>query len=209
MAADVTVEWGEDRPVRLIDRIFGDPATSPVYRVSLPAVAVAVVSVALFAVAEVLPWISIRSSSGAVTPGPPSNRETSIEGVADGAAFAYYVALVLLLMVVSAALVSRPHARRSLGAAGLGLAAALLVVILGLISKAGAGGDLALFYEVDAAAGSGPYVAIAAVVAAAAALALSGWHPHRAIRRRSGADVDDDDDSDGVAGPMDLTVSSG
>jgi hypothetical protein len=211
MAADATVEWGEDRPVRLIDRIFGDRATGPVSRLSLPAVAAGVISVALFAVAEVLPWISIQSSSvpGAFTPGLPNGRETSIEGVADGAVFAYYIGVVLLLMVVSAALVGRPHARRSLTATGFGLVAALLVVVLGLIAKAGEGGDLALFYDVDATAGSGPYVAIAAVAAAAAALALSGWHPHRAIGRRSAADVDDDDDSTGEPGPIDLTVSSG
>jgi hypothetical protein len=212
MAADATVEWGEDRRVRLIDRIFGDPTTSPMYRLSLPGVAAGVISVALFAVAEVLPWITIRSSSvpGAFAPGSPSTRDTSIEGAADGAVFAYYIGMVLLLMVVSAAMVSRPHARRALVAAGVGLVAALLVVILGLIGKAAEGGDLALFYEVEATAGSGPYVAIAAVLAAAAALALSGWHPHRAIGRRSDADDDEDGDSDdGEPGPIDLTVSSG
>jgi hypothetical protein len=211
MAADATVEWGEDRRVRLIDRIFGDSATSPVYRVSLPGVAAGVISVALFAVAEVLPWISIQASSapGAFAPGMPNSRETSIEGAADGAVFAYYIGVVLLLMVVSAALVSRPHARRSLAAAGIGLVAALLVVILGLIGKAGEGGDLALFYDAEASAGSGPYIAIAAVLVAAAALALSGWHPHRAIGRRSEPDADDDDDDDDEPGPIDLTVSSG
>ena len=29
MAVDRTVEWGEERRVRLIDRLFGDPATPP------------------------------------------------------------------------------------------------------------------------------------------------------------------------------------
>ncbi len=211
MAADATVEWGEDRRVRLIDRILGDPATSPMYRVSLPAVAAAVVSVALFAVAEVLPWISIQTSSvpGAFEPSSPTSRDTSIEGAGDGATIAYYLAVVLLLMIVSAALASRTHARRSLAAAGFGLVAALLVIILGLIGKAGEGGDLALYYDVDASAGSAPYAAMAAALAAAAALELSGWHQRHSIGRLSEADVDDDDDaSAGVPGPIDLTVSS-
>jgi hypothetical protein len=77
-----------------------------------------------------------------------------------------------------------------------------------LIAKAGQGGDLALFYDVDSAAGSGPYVAIAAVVAAVAALALGGWHPRRSTGRRK-ADVDVHQDADAAPGPIDLTVSSG
>jgi hypothetical protein len=211
MAADATVEWGEDRRVRLIDRIFGDPATSPMYRISLPAFASGVISVALFAVAEVLPWISIQTSSvpGVFEPGSSPSRDTSIEGAGDGATIAYYVAVVVLLMVVSSALVSRQHARRSLVAAGFGLVAALLVIILGLIGKAGEGGDLAVFYDVDSTAGSAPYAAMAAVLAAAAALALSGWHPRHSIGRRSEADAAEDDDDDGEPGPIDLTVSSG
>jgi hypothetical protein len=214
MAADATVEWGDDeRRVRLIDRLFGDPATSPVRLVGLPALACGAIAVALFTVAEALPWITLRSVND--PDGPTSSaavavREFSIEGVADGAVIAYYVAVVLLCMVTAAALVSRPHARRVLSAAGFGLVASLLIVIVGLIGKAGRGGDLAPFYDVDATVESGPYFAIAAVVAAAAALALSGWHPRRSIgRRKPDADAAAGGDADVEPGPIDLTVSSG
>jgi len=211
MAADATVEWGDDeRPVRLIDRLFGDPATSPVRRVSVPALVCGVIAAALFAVAEAVPWITVERAfapgdlSGAV----PYDRAASIEGVADGAVTAYYLGVVLLLTLIGAALVCRPHARRVLTAAGFGLAAGLFVVLIGLIGKAGRGGDLGTEYRVDAVVEIGPYVAIAAVVAAVAALALSGWHPRRSMGRRK-MDAVVAKDADAEPGPIDLTVSSG
>jgi hypothetical protein len=210
MAADETVEVGEDelRP-RLIDRLLGDPARRSERRISLPAVASAAAALGLFSAAEALPWMNVKSATlvGAFQVGP-TDRDVTIEGVGDGAPGAYYIALILLLMVLGVAMVSRPYLRRLLTAAGLGLCAALLVVIVGLIGKAGAGGDLELFYDVDASAGAGAYVAIAAVVAAAAALALTGWRPHPAVGRRSRQDVHDEVDSDVGPGPIDLTVSS-
>jgi hypothetical protein len=209
-----TVEWGGDRPVRLIDRLFGDPATSPTRSVSVPAVVCGVIAVALFAAAETLPWITIDT----VTLGGPqeaapnlisSGHEASIEATGDGGVIAYYIGVVLLFTVVGAALMSRPHARRALSAAGFGLSAGLLIVIVGLISNAGNGGDLSSLYNVESVVEVGPYVAIAAVVAAAAALALSGWHPHRPVGRRQRVDdVDPDEDEDEEPGPMDLTVTS-
>jgi hypothetical protein len=212
MAADATVQWGDDeRRVRLIDRLFGDPGTSPVRRVSVPALVCGVLAVALFAVAEALPWMTLRSNN---LPGDASpelgaaSRDFSIESVGEGAVSAYYIAIVLLFMLIAAALVSRPHARRVLCAAGFGLVVGLLIVVVGLISKAGRGGDLEYFFDADATIESGPYVAIAAVVLAAAALALSGWHPHRSIRRPK-ADPDEREDEDVEPGPIDLTVSSG
>jgi hypothetical protein len=214
MAVDRTVEWGEDRPVRLIDRLLGDPGTGPARSVSLPAVVCAVIAVALFAVAETLPWMTID----AVTLGGPqeaapslisSGHEVSIEATGDGGVIAYYVGVVLLFMIVGATLMSRPHARRALSAAGFGLCAGLLIVIIGLIGNAGRGGDLGSLYNVDSVVEMGPYVAIAAVVAAAGALALSGWHPYRPAARRRPADVvDPDEDEDAEPGPIDLTVTS-
>jgi hypothetical protein len=215
MAADTTVEFGDDeRRVRLIDRLFGDPATDAERRLSVPAVACAVIAVVLFAVAEAMPWITVRSvslpSEASVSLViSSSHRDSSIEAIGNGTVFAYYVGLVLLLMVLGAALVSRPHARRVLSAAGFGLAAGLLIVVIGLIGKANHGGEQAGIYIVDSVAENGPYVAIAAVVAAVAALALSGWHPHRPVRRRKPAEtVVDEDDPDVEPGPIDLTVTS-
>jgi hypothetical protein len=213
MAADETVEFGEDeRPARLIDRLLGDPATRTASRISLPAVASAAIAFGLFAVAETVPWVSVKSATlvGSVQPAL-TDREASIEVLGGAAPGGYYIALILLLMVLGAAMVSRPHLRRLLTAAGFGLCAAMLVVILGLIGKAGGGGDLQLVYNVDASAGTGAYVAIAAVVAAAVALALTGWRPQPSIGRRKRMDIDDDDDevdSDTGPGPIDLTVTS-
>jgi hypothetical protein len=210
MASDATVEWGDDeRRVRLIDRLFGDPATSPVRRVSVPALVCGVIAVGLFAVAELLPWVNVQRAfePGSLPTTVLSNHETSIEGVAEGGVTAYYFGVLLLLTVVGAALVCRPHARRVLSAAGFGLVAGMLIVIVGLIGKAGRGGDLGTFYDADATAEAGPYVALAAVAAAAAGLALSGWHPHRSIARP--AEVDEDEDVEVEPGPIDLTVSSG
>jgi hypothetical protein len=213
MAADATVEWGDDgRRVRLIDRLFGDPETGPVRRVSVPALVCGVLAVGLFAVAEALPWMSVRPGN---LPGDESlvltgtTRDFSIENVGGGVVSAYHFGIALLLMVIGAALVSRPHLRRVLSASGFGLTAGLLIMVVGMIGEAGRGGDLAIFYaNVDATVERGPYVAIAAVVAAAAALALSGWHPHRSIRR-SKPDPAEAEDEDVEPGPIDLTVSSG
>jgi hypothetical protein len=211
MAADETVEFGEDeRPARLIDRLLGGPATRSASWVSLPAAASAAIALGLFAAAEALPWMTVKSATfvGSVQPAL-TDRESSIEGVGVGAPVAYYLALILLLAVLGTALVSRTHLRRLLTGAGFGLCAALLVVILGLIGKAGRGGDFELGYDVDASAGTGAYVAIAAVVAAAVALALTGWRPLPSIGRRKRTDVDDDEvDSDAGPGPIDLTVTS-
>lgn len=210
MAVDPTVEWGEERRVRLIDRLFGDPAASPERRISLPAVACAVIAAALFAVAETLPWITIRSVgvSGDELGTLRVAREASIEAVGNGSVTAYYIGIVLMFMLIGGALMSRPHTRRVLSAAGFGLAVGLLIVLVGLIGKAGRGGDLPGYYTVEATAEAAPYVAIAAVVAAAAALALSGWHPRASLGRRKPADVDVEEDAEAEPGPIDLTVTS-
>jgi hypothetical protein len=212
MAVDETLEYGEDeRPARLIDRLLGAPAMRSASRISLPAVASAAVALGLFAVAETLPWVDVKTATvvGSVQPAL-TDREASIAVLGDGAPGGYYIALILLLMVLGTAMVSRPHLRRLLTAAGFGLCAAMLIVILGLVSRAGRGGTLELAYEVDASAGTGAYVAMAAVVAAAVALALTGWRPYPSIGRRKRVEVEDDDeaDSDAGPGPIDLTVTS-
>ena len=217
MAAEATVEFGDDeRRVRLLDRLFGDPATSPERRLSLPAVACAVISAALFSVAQAVPWFTIESITLGTSVEPGSQvispaHKTSVEAAGDGAVVAYYLGIVLLFAIVGSALVSRPHTRRVLSAAGFGTSAGLLIVIIGLLADAGRGGDLSVLYKIEAVAEAGPYLAIAAVLAAVAALALSGWHPHGRIRRRKPVDADaveDDDDPDAEPGPIDLTVTS-
>src|SRR5687767_12844117 len=60
MAGDGTVEWGGDRPVRLLDRLFGDAGRGG-SRLSAPAVGAAVVATALFAAAELLPWMTVQA----------------------------------------------------------------------------------------------------------------------------------------------------
>src|SRR5262245_4404413 len=103
MAADEALEYGEDvRRGRLIDRLLGDPARRLDRQISLPALAAAVIAVGLFAVAEMLPWIFVQAATLPQSAGPAvaTDREATIEGVGVGAPVAYYIALVLLLMVL-------------------------------------------------------------------------------------------------------------
>jgi hypothetical protein len=194
----------------MIDRLFGDAMTGRQLRLSTPALACAVVAAALFAVAELLPWMTLRTGpTAAVEPGLNGTSEVSAEGVGDGLAVVYYLGLVLLLMLVGFVLVSRPHARRVGMAAGLGLSVGMLIVLLGMVRRARDGGDYRLAgTNVDVTVSPGVYVAMVAVLAAAAALALSGWTPGRRIRHRADVDTDPTDDPDEEAGPIDLTVTS-
>jgi hypothetical protein len=206
------MEWGENRPVRLIDRLFGEVTVGGQRRLSTPALACGVIAATLFAVAELVPWMTVRTGTlpEGFTPGVAGTRETSAEGVGNGLVVVYYLGLVLLLMLVGLVLVSRPYARRAFMAAGFGLSAGMLIVLLSFIRLAGAGGDYALStVNIDATAEFGPYVAIAAVFAAAAALALSGWTPARPSRHRAETGTDPTDDPDDEEpGPIDLTVTS-
>jgi hypothetical protein len=174
-------------------------------------VASGVIAVALFIAAELLPWMTIRAT--AVPTGPlaiaaSDERAVSIEVVGGGLVVAYYLGSLLLLVLIGLALVSRPYTRRMVCAAGFGLVTGLLIVLIGLIRRAGEGGELAVYYQPTASAASAPYVAVAAVLAAAAALALSGWHPGLRSRTRPAAAADPTDDPDAEPGPIDLTVSS-
>jgi hypothetical protein len=214
MAGDATVEWGDNRPVRLMDRLFGDVGGGGP-RLSAPAVGAAVVATALFAAAELLPWMTVQAIViSDLQPGSAlETRDMPLDRVGAGVAVAYYVGLFLLLSVTGLAQVSRPHARRALTAAGFGLGAGMLVLLLGIVRRAGSGAGSGLdgVYSVaTATVGGAPYLAIAGVLMAAAALVLSGWHPSVAGRRRPAAtpdEADDDDDDGEEPGPIDLTVT--
>lgn len=208
MSGDGTVEWGGDRPVRLLDRLFGEPGGGAP-RLSAPALGAAIVATALFAAAELLPWMSIEVNQASfnVPSGPSETRDVSLDLVGSGISTAYYVGLLLLLAVVGLAQVSRPHARRSLTAAGFGLSAALLVLLVGVIRRAGEGGQVVLFPPTESAAGPGPYLAIAGVCVLVAALVVGGWRPAVAVRRHQAEKPVDEDEDDEEPGPIDLTVT--
>lgn len=207
MADEQTVEWGERRRARLIDRLIG-PSAAPGPR--RPALVCAVASVALFVAAEVTPWSTITKVS-LLDDSPLSSvaRDAPVDEVSVGAGIAYHLGVLVLLTVVGVALASRASARRPAAAAGLGLAAGLLVLTVGLIDRAGSDLGLGIPYEVESRVGPGPFVAIAAQLAAAAAVTLAAWHrrPARPGKPAEPDDVDDPDDDE--PGPIDLTVSSG
>jgi hypothetical protein len=210
MSGDGTVEWAGDRPVRLLDRLFGDTGGGGP-RLSAPAVGAAMVGAALFVVAELLPWMTLDLTANYTAPGAPAEtRHLQLDMVGAGIATAYYVGLFLLLAVVGLVQVSRPHARRVLTAAGIGLATGMLVLLVGAVRRAGEGGE-ATFVSLpeSASPGPGPYLAIAAVLLMVAALVVSGWHPsvphRRPVAENPVDDVDDDDDDE--PGPIDLTVT--
>jgi hypothetical protein len=209
MSGDGTVEWGEDRPVRLLDRLFGDGGGGGT-RLSAPALGAAIVATALFVVAELLPWMTIEmmTSSFNSPTSTTETREMSLDLVGSGIATAYYIGLLALLALAGLVQVSRPHTRRVLIAAGIGVAAGMLVLLVGSVRRAGDGGETTFYPLTSATTGPAPYVAIAAVLAAATALVLSGWHPSVPGRRRPVAgDQMPDDDDDEEPGPIDLTVT--
>lgn len=216
MAGSGTLEFGEDRPVRLIDRLFGDYRAGG-FGLSAPAVGTAVVATALFIAAELLPWATVQrqieTGSGPTTLG--ATRDLSLDAVGWGVTAAYYIGLMLLLTVVGLAQVSRPHSRRALTAGGFGLAAAMVVLLVGVVRRAGEGGQYGVFDDsVSTTTGSAPYVAIAGVLVAVAALVITGWHPagpagltNRKRRPAAAEPVSDDDDDGEEPGPIDLTVT--
>lgn len=205
---DGTVEWGEDRPVRLMDRLFGD-AGGGGQRLSAPAVGAAVVAFALFLAAELLPWMTVDQPLQGIGPDiPTQTRDVSLDGVGWGITAAYYLGLMLLLATVGLVQVSRPHARRVLTAAGFGVAAALLVLLVGVIERAGKGGQYGVFdANTSTSVGPGPYLAIGGLLLVVAALVVSGWRPSVPGRRPAQAQEPVDDDDDEEPGPIDLTVT--
>lgn len=205
MSGDGAVEWGEGRPVRWFDRLFGDfGGGGP--GLSAPAVSAAIVGAALFAAAEVLPWMTVEQ---VVQPGVRAqSRDVSLEGVGWGVTAAYYLGVMVLLAVAGLAQVSRPHTRRALTAAGFGLAAGMVVLLIGIVRRAGEGGQFGMFDQLSTTAtvGSAPYVAIVGVLFALAALVITGWRPNAPVRRRQ-EPVANDGSDDEEPGPIDLTVT--
>lgn len=212
MAGSGTVEFGDDRPVRFVDRLFGDHGAGG-FGLSAPAVGAAVVAIALFIAAELLPWATVQRELNTRDGSTTQARDLSLDAVGWGVTTAYYLGLMLLLAVVGLAQVSRPHTRRSLTAAGFGLAAAMVVLLIGVVRRAGEGGQFGVFDEsVSTTPGSAPYVAIAGVLVAVAALVITGWHPagQAALtgrKRRPTAEPGSDDDDGEEPGPIDLTVT--
>jgi hypothetical protein len=212
MAGDGTVEFGAARRPGLLDRLFGTGpggAGSRRNTLSAPALACAVIAVALFAAAELLPWMTVNV---AATPGgqPGTDiKELPIQALGVGLVVPYYAGCAALLTLIGLVLVSRPHARRVLTAAGLGIAVAELIVLLGCIRWAGRGGEYAYSFSVDATVEVGPYFAVVGVLVAGAALVLSGWRPGLFSRRAGAPAPEPEDDPDAEPGPIDLTVSSG
>jgi hypothetical protein len=106
--------------------------------------------------------------------------------------------------------VTRPHTRRALTAAGFGLSAAMLVLLVGAIRRAGEGGQYGPFDQgIEATVGPAPYLAIAAVLITVGAIVVAGWRPVVPMGHRRAApeeSVEDDDDDD-EPGPIDLTVT--
>ncbi|GAA1038639.1 hypothetical protein GCM10009557_55200 [Virgisporangium ochraceum] len=203
------MEWGEDRPVRLMDRLFGD-AGGGGQRLSAPAEGAAVVVLALFIAAELVPWMSVTQQQQGIGPDLPSQTsDVSLDTVGWGITAAYYLGLMMLLAVVGLVQVTRPHTRRALTAAGFGLSAAMLVLLVGAIRRAGEGGQYGPFDQgIEATVGPAPYLAIAGVLLVVAALVISGWRPVMATGHRRPAPADpDEDDDDEEPGPIDLTVT--
>ncbi len=209
MAGDGTVEWGEDRPVRLMDRLFGEVGMGG-QRLSAPAVGAAVVAFALFLAAELLPWMTVEQQMQGIGPDiPTQTTDVALDGVGWGITAAYYIGLMLLLAVVGLVQVSRPHARRALTAAGFGVAAVLLVVLVGVIERAGRGGQYGRFdVNMTSSVGPAPYLAIGGVLVVVAALVVSGWRPSGPGRRPTKAAEPVDEEDDEEPGPIDLTVTS-
>lgn len=207
MSGDGTVEAGGDRPVRLLDRLFGDAAGGD-QRLSAPGVGAAIVATALFVAAELLPWMSVEVTTGPFDgpAGAEEVRDLSLDMVGAGISTAYYVGLLLLLAVVGLGQASRPHARRGLTAAGIGLATAMLVLLVGIVRRAGEGGQVSFFPPSESSVGPAPYLAIAGVLVVVAALVVSGWRPSVPGRRPAADQVDEDED-DEESGPIDLTVT--
>jgi hypothetical protein len=215
MAGSGTVEWGEDRPVRLLDRLFGNFGGGGL-RLNAPSVAGAVVATALFVAAELLPWMTVEQV--VVTVNQPGTvfetRDVSLDSVGTGISTAYYGGLLVLLSAFGLVQASRPHARRALTATGVGLSAGMLVLLVGIVRRAAEGGEIGTTAQIglssvtSSSVGAGPYLAMAGVLMMAAAFVVGGWRPSGPVRRPviGKSQVDGDDDGE-ESGPIDLTVT--
>ncbi|NJC68966.1 hypothetical protein HC031_04375 [Planosporangium thailandense] len=192
------VEWGGgpvDRP-----GWFGSGRSTTVAGLGC-----AFVGFALLLAAELLPWVSVRTSAlGQDFPTVGGGRIGY--GIAELAAYTgmFNFGWLIVLAAVATALALRPPARRVAVAAGLGLVAGQLALLVGVThgvrnviqSRGGLTGGSGQLVE----SGAGMYCAYAALVLFAAAL-LVGGAPVR-LRRSTGVAEEPE-----LPGPADLTVT--
>jgi hypothetical protein len=198
--ADATVEWGEDRPARWFDRFLGPKDETGRRRFSAPAVGCGIVAIALMVTAEVLPWAVADADQG---PFAGNGQELLLGDVGGFLLVGYYPGWMVMLALIGVALVVEPWRRRVIVAGGVGWAAGLMVVTVGVARQASLGGAFNAQSNLDASLGPGVFFGFAGVLVAAAALLLTGWQPGGGrVRKR------DDQEPDVDPGPPDLTVTS-
>ncbi|WP_203903511.1 hypothetical protein [Virgisporangium aliadipatigenens] len=207
MAADGTVEWGDDGRPRLFDRVLNDPeptGAGPNY----PALVAAAVAVVLLVAAEFQPWVTLTGSEDSVREIRGGARpEIYLAELASSAwqLLPYYVGWMGMLGLVGLALTLGPARRRPVLGAGVGWAVGLFMVVLSF------GRQLSLMRFGDnpligTSLGAGLWFAGGAVLLALAALLLTAWRPDVPWPSRKGGraprpdPVEDD-------GPPDLTVT--
>jgi hypothetical protein len=201
-AAEATVEWGEDERPRWYDRFLGSVNKTGPRRLSVPALGCGIVAAAMMLAAELLPWAVATTGLNDSGPIGGPGHEFFLSEAGGFMLAGYYPGWLVLLALIGLALVVAPATRRLLVAAGLGWAAGLLVITIGLVRQATSGGVFAGQSNIHANLGPGTFFGIAGVVVAAAALALTGWRPGGGVGRPRGAREPDVD-----PGPPDLTVT--
>jgi hypothetical protein len=203
-----TVEWGDDRPARWFDRLLGGPAEAGPFGLGLPSLGAAILALVLVVAAELVPWMTINANQSADFGQIGLNgREIYLSGLG-GPLAAYYLGWMLLLALVGVGQVIGPAYRRPVIGLGLGVAAGLLTLVVGLGHLA-ATGDVGFPFFLESKLGPGAFVAVAGVLAGAAAVGLTGWRPGYRVRAPAGARgrpmryLEPDQDP----GPADLTVT--
>jgi hypothetical protein len=207
MAADGTVEWGdEDGRPRLLDRVLSDPEPAgpgPNY----PALAAAVVTVVLLVAAEFQPWVTLTGSEESVREmrgGRPEIYLTELASSA-GQVLPYYVGWMGMLGLIGLALTLGPARRRPVLGAGIGWAVGLFLVVLSLSRQL----SLMRFGDnpsIGTTLGAGLWFAGGAVLVALAALLLTAWRPDVPWPSRKGGRAAEPDPVEDD-GPADLTVT--
>jgi hypothetical protein len=201
--AEGTVEFNADRPPSWLDRLLGEPDHRGRRRVSGPAVGTATLTLALVLATELLPW-AVNSVPTTTNTGSTLERgaERHVEEIAGFVLVPYYLAWLALITLIGLALVARGATRRLAVGAGVGLAAAQLVLVAGLARRVLSGGEVFGGPPAGATLGPGVFFAFVGVVVAAATFVLTGWRPGmvRGGRVREPEPAED-------TGPADLTVT--
>jgi hypothetical protein len=130
-----TVEWGKDRPSRLVGLVTGGRLA----RTALPGALVGL-AVVLLSAAEVLPWMRLgeppTGNDGPVDlPGAQPGREFRLADFNTWEVFGYHLGWITVLALACAALAARPAQRRLLGATALGAAGGLVAMLVGLVQS--------------------------------------------------------------------------